>query len=999
MIHYFLQIIVLPRFKTARQAFVILVLNFFSIGVHAQSPVLRNFNVKDGLPSSEVYSMLQDSKGYMWFATENGVGRYDGVSFKTYTMKDGLADNTTIYVQEDAQGRIWFSPLSGISRYYYKGSIHTLQVEEKFKKYNTTPLLEDAQGILWFGTHEGVFKVYKNNKVVYEKIPVVVKGTYPYFIMFNKNEVIGMVNLFHYHPATRTYGLISFNNKILLGNNSFYFHKLSESVIKDVYKVGEKDTLQIADTTCFKTCHRILNYYGDTEKIVFLKKDAKKNIWAGTYRNGLFFFPVNWNGSDPPVQYLKDKTISGVLIDHENNTWISTIGDGVYFLRDNAMIIYRHENSGLSNNKILSMEKKNGSIILGLNIPKINILKNNSAREIDLTNVYPGNRRITAIKAASDGSLYVGMDNHLGKLKDGNYKTIELIALVTVKCIEECVDGGILIGSFDSFFYVKNKHLVDYGKKYGIYPSRTNALYCDSDSSIWVGTEKGLYKIYRNKVTYFGDKTTALSKRIVSIKKIGEERFVIATIGNGIVLMNKERVHTITEADGLVSNNCKSIFIENSFVFWVATSKGISKVVFDNLKQSTYKIKNYTQDDGLTSNETIGIIKTGDTVWVATSDGLNQFIDKPNSVTKFASSPTYITRIRINSLDKNIEKSYDLKPDQNNLVIDFIGLSYKSMGRMLYKYKMQGLDSTWNYTPLTTVQYPSLPPNAQYNFLVSSQNIHGIWSIPIKINFIIKPLFWQTWWFLLTTLFFIVLLISCIIKYRLRRIQKKEYEKTAFNKKIAEMEMKALRSQMNPHFIFNSMNAIQHYMIRYDAYTAQRYLAKFAKLIRNILDHSKSTYITVEEEMESISIYLELEKMRFDDKFEYTIIVDPILISEGVTIPSMLIQPFVENAIWHGLVHKEDKGKLIVKLEHKQGLMICTIEDNGIGRKNAEMHKKNETKQHKSFGMQITKERLEILNQQRHNEDLSFIVTDMVDDQQNALGTKVEIFIVMSESL
>jgi ligand-binding sensor domain-containing protein len=986
--------------KITRLVLGILTFLFFSIKLAAQSPVLKNFSVKDGLPSSEVYCVIQDSKGFVWFATENGVSRYDGVSFKTFTVKDGLSDNTTIFAGEDAQGRIWFTPLSGLPCYYYNDSIYPLQVEEKFKKFNTTPFLEDEQGILWIGTRDGVFKVYKNNKVVYEKIPIVEKGNCSYFVLFDKKVIgVGMPGLFYYDLTTKSYRFISFQKNILLVNNAFYYFKLGESVFKNIYKIDESDTVRIGDPACFKSYSNIFHYFDNPEKIVFFKKDTKNNIWVGMFGMGLFFFPANWNGKDPPVQYLKDRTVSGIMIDHEYNTWISTIGEGVYFLRDNAMITYRQENSRLSNNKLLSMERKNKSIVLGLNIPKINILKNDSIREIDLTNAYPENRRITAVKAGSDGALYVGMDNFMGKLKDENHGTMELLINTTVKCIEECVDGGMLVGSFDSFFYSKNKQFADYGKKYGIYPCRTNALYCDKDTSIWVGTEKGLYKIHRDKVIYLGDKNPVLSKRIVSIKKLQDGFFVVATIGNGIVLLNNETIRTITEADGLVSNNCKSIFIESPAIFWLATSKGISKVIFQDLKQLTFTINNYTQDDGLTSNETIGIIKTGDTVWVATSDGLNQFIDRPNSVNRSIPPPTYITRVRINSINRKIERSYELKSDQNNLIIDFIGLSYKSMGRVLYKYKMEGLDSAWNYTSFTTVQYPALPTNAQYDFIVSAKNIYGVWSTPIKINFSIKPRFWQTWWFLLATLFFVLLLISGIIKYRLMRIQKKEQEKTAFNKKIAEMEMKALRSQMNPHFIFNSMNAIQHYMIRYDAFTAQRYLAKFAKLIRNILDHSKSTYITVEEEVESISLYLELEKMRFDDKFEYEVFVDPVLTSEDITIPSMLIQPFVENAIWHGLVHKADKGKLIVKLEQKQSLIVCTIEDNGIGRKKAEEYKKHEPRQHKSYGMQITKERLELLNEQRHNDDLSFIVTDMVDDQQNALGTKVEIFIVMSESL
>ena len=984
-------------FRITKSAISVIIILFFSIRmVYTQSPIFRNFNVKDGVASSEVYAAIQDAKGYMWFATENGASRYDGVSFKTFTVADGLADNTIIFVQEDSQKRIWFTPLSGLPSYYYKGKIYPLPVEEKYKKYKTNPFVEDKDGTLWFGTIEGVFKFYRDNRTVYEKISIVGKGRSVDFIIYGQNVISGTDGQFgfYYNTAKKEYRQIINKNNLLPPAPHLYTYKLSQSFLRNIYTVNDNDTIQVLDTVCFKQLQSIVNYFGDDNKIIFLKKDNQRNIWTGTFKDGLFCFPADYPSHSLPLHFLKEKTVSSIYIDTENNQWITTIGEGIYFLPDNGMIAYTSENSKLSNNKILSMTMDaDGAILLGLNVPEINILKNDSIRKINLSNAYLTNRRITALKTGRDGTMWIGMDAYLGKITDRKNDKVNLLVNDAMKCIEETPEGGILVGTSNTFYYVNNNQAEDYGVKYNIFPARTNALHCDKDSAIWVGTEKGLYKIYKNKIEYFGNKDLLLSKRITCIKSASKETLVVGTNAYGIVLLKDKEILTIQESDGLASDNCKSIFIENENIFWVATNKGISKVLMDNQKKTTWVIKNYTQNDGLISNETAEVLKIQDTVWVATSNGLNRFIDKPSSG-KPIPTPTYITRIRINSIDTSIQESYNLKTSSNNLVIDFIGLSYKSIGRMLYRYKMEGLDTSWSYTGFTSTQYPSLPTGKNYNFIVSARTTDGIWNAPAKISFFIAPLFWQTWWFKIGSLLFLVCSTGGIINYRQRKIENKERAKTELNKKIAEMEMKALRSQMNPHFIFNSMNAIQQYITQNDPFTAQRYLAKFAKLIRNILDNSKRSYITIKEEMESISIYLELERMRFENKFDYTISIDPAIDTEDVTIPSMFIQPFIENAIWHGLMHKEGKGNLLVKLECKGPILVCTIQDDGIGRKKAEKDKENNSKTHKSHGMQITKERLEIFNQQHHNNNLSFNVTDLEDNAGHSSGTRVEIFII-----
>lgn len=187
-----------------------------------------------------------------------------------------------------------------------------------------------------------------------------------------------------------------------------------------------------------------------------------------------------------------------------------------------------------------------------------------------------------------------------------------------------------------------------------------------------------------------------------------------------------------------------------------------------------------------------------------------------------------------------------------------------------------------------------------------------------------------------------------------------------FNKKITEIEMTALRAQMNPHFLFNVLNSIKYYMVQNDARTASRYLTKFAQLIRLILNNSKSHMVKLNDELKALELYIEMESFRFNNKFDYTIEVENGVATEQIDIPPLILQPFVENAIWHGLMHKEDgRGQISIQVKpcEQDDHTICfVIEDNGIGREKAGIIKTRSATQHKSVGTKITQDRIEMTN-------------------------------------
>lgn len=243
-------------------------------------------------------------------------------------------------------------------------------------------------------------------------------------------------------------------------------------------------------------------------------------------------------------------------------------------------------------------------------------------------------------------------------------------------------------------------------------------------------------------------------------------------------------------------------------------------------------------------------------------------------------------------------------------------------------------------------------------------------------------------WLTIIFILLILLGICLVLLYQLyTRAPKEEQSRAELKQKLAEMEMKALRAQMSPHFIFNSLNSINRYIVKSDPETASAYLTKFAKLMRLILENSNHKLISLDQELSALKLYIELEALRFNKKFNYTFSVDPDVETTTFGLPPMIIQPYIENAIWHGLLQKESRGLLQVSIKRSANGIHCIIQDDGIGRKKASELKSKSINGEKSYGMKITADRLNMIT---GNKKISTVeVIDLTDEFGNAQGTKV----------
>ncbi|HTF03676.1 MAG TPA: histidine kinase, partial [Bacteroidia bacterium] len=502
-------------------------------------------------------------------------------------------------------------------------------------------------------------------------------------------------------------------------------------------------------------------------------------------------------------------------------------------------------------------------------------------------------------------------------------------------------------------------------------------------NGVWTYDDAGL--------VYLGKDNPLLASRIVDVTEAEDGSIWMVSRGNGVIVKTGNTYEHILGENGLVANMCRCVFMDSGNVVWVGTNNGLSRIAFTRDHGFNYTIASYSAQNGLLTNEVNAILRVGRKLWTVHTNGISVF-DPADLNGNTNTPPVYITSTLVNG-DTLRAGSNQFAYDQNYFNISFIGLSFQDPGRITYRYKMEGVDSDWITTPYTSVKYQTLPPG-EYRFLVQASSNDGYWSpSPAVLSFVILPAWWQTWIFKSCAILFILVVLFVLFKWRVSHIRSRDHRKSILQNRIATFELNALRAQMNPHFVFNSINSVQYFITNNDPDSSQKYLSKFAKLIRYVVDNSKLASIPVKTEIEALTLYLELEALRFGERLEYAIHVHPELDQEYMQIPSMLIQPYVENAIWHGLMHKKGNGRIDVTLEIQSGVIHCIIEDNGIGRqKSLELKKQNQPDVHKSVGMSNTRDRLEIINQV-NSSNMNVTITDLYDAHGEAGGTKVEIHI------
>lgn len=522
---------------------------------------------------------------------------------------------------------------------------------------------------------------------------------------------------------------------------------------------------------------------------------------------------------------------------------------------------------------------------------------------------------------------------------------------------------------------------------------RANEIYYDSINKIcYVAAADGLFTIKNNVQVPFQYENEFRNITVTDIKKSADNIIWVSTNDKGIYAFTASGIENISFENGLSNNLCRHIFIDKNNVIWVSTYNGLTKLVYTGWPgQLEYSIKKYNTTNGLISNDVNETFVFNDTVWAATSEGLSMFHAVERNAEKIKQA-VLITSFSASGKVIDEDERYKLNHNENFIKISFVCLSYKNRDNITYKYRLKNIDEKWSYTTNTSVDFAELKPG-KYIFEVGADNPdHTLKAETIELQFTILPAFWQTWWFYILCIFSLLFIVFILIYYRIRRL-KKEFntreQLLSMERTLLELEQKALLLQMNPHFIFNAMNSIQHYIVKNKSDEAYEYLEKFSSLIRKILENSKNKLITLEEEMETLQLYLQIESLRFNDSFHFNIETESG-IDTSALLPPMLIQPFIENALWHGLMPKEGEKKVTILFSHRNEILCCEIIDNGIGRKKAKEYSRK--KSGTSLGIKLSEERIKYFNE-KDNVLYKITVEDLFDKNNVPSGTHVTLLI------
>ncbi|MEQ1743805.1 MAG: histidine kinase [Saprospiraceae bacterium] len=464
------------------------------------------------------------------------------------------------------------------------------------------------------------------------------------------------------------------------------------------------------------------------------------------------------------------------------------------------------------------------------------------------------------------------------------------------------------------------------------------------------------------------------------------------TVQGWFVMDTRTRqVRPFGKNNGLVTNDPEGACLDRDGNVWFATAYGLSR--YDSRSR---QLRSFYQTDGLLSN-TIVHVELLDTVrnilFVSTDRGMCLF--EPDKVGAAAPAlPTFITGLRVSDQPLSMPTSgpLALRYSQNDLRIEFTGVNYINGPANRYQYSMEpkGSPAAWKEAGTDNfANFLNLAPG-HYVFRARTANSDGVWGTEeAALNIIIYPPWWQTWTFQFSLLAALIAVGWWLYRRQISVVEGREKEKAQIRQQLADLEMKALRSQMNPHFVFNALNSVQNFILKNDPREASKYLTKFARLMRLILENSESPMVPLAREIELLRYYTELEQLRFNNRFSFDFQIDSNLNPESLSIPGMLVQPHIENAIWHGLMHKTEPGQLLIRfLKADEKTIVCEIEDDGVGRTRAGEIEKDRPKNYRSTGLANIRHRLDLLNTQL-DQDIRLHFEDLYDEQGLARGTKV----------
>lgn len=948
------------------------------------------YSVADGLPQTQIYNLFQDSKGFIWISTKGGVSKFDGIEFENYTSKDGLRYDFVTSVQEDEKGTIYIGTKMGVDM-LDQGIIKPIIINnnQTYKSLN----LDNING-MWINSQGRKLEYYLNGKLVVE---------HPFLDLIKKGEQIIRIII---NPSNKDLLFETLKNQLFIWDGLRRKSvKKSVNTISTIYGTnGElfgitSDSLYVYESEDFRPLLSLED--GLMVRLICSRKDIYFTDRKGI--SSLFHF----NGEKVTKFHQNFNFIMNVLVDDEENLWVGT-ESGLWRLQSRGFQNFLADRDDNFYTWTVLQDNKNnywfGSFLHGLkkfdgknftDYPVDHLFKNNGFQYFYSGGIkdkngdllfsayrgvikYDGRKFNWFYHDKQETIVYIYEDSLNEKLYFSSAQNgiIEIDSQQKIRCYDDrenkentglvtsivndkynrlwiCGNLGISIRENDTW-----RNLPDSQDSITI---GAISMVKDLNDNLWLGSNSGLYFYDYQQLRQVAPKVFDGQIGVLNFAKSGE--LLIGSI-KGIGLLDLEKFYTKGEESvryfnsksGFFGTECKhnSSFKDNEGNIWICTSDRVVKVNTDELKSNPYPPRVYIKSISTLSDKM---------EWLP--------------------------------VDKEIieKKTYSFSPSNDDLRFNYHGISHSAPTGVVYQTMLDGYDAEWSAFSKERYRTYTNLPKGDYTFKVKAANIDGVCTDKIaNIQLIIEP----AWHEILPVRLGGLAGLLCVaggIGFLYSGFRRRTKARTEQNeKRIARLQFKSLQGLIDPHFTFNAINSIASMVYKENRDEAYHYFTKFSKLIRTAFDNSEHTTRTIKEELAFVSDYLDIEKMRFKDRFDYSIKIDRN-INHDWKIPKMIIQIYVENAVKHGLVSKKSGGQLYVLLKIKSNQLVIEVNDNGVGRKKSGMVKNKPGSLGK--GTKIFDSYFDLLNR-FNTEKIKAKVLDILDDDGNPAGTQVLIFIPLN---
>lgn len=942
----------------------------------AQDTYVRPITFRDGLTTQSIYNLYVNHLGLLYLGTDKGLMAYDGIKFQEFQYQDCLSISAN-NIEQDYRGIIWCKNFSNEIFYLnnnllkQEASIQQLMASDQTNLVGFTFLKNQ----MWIVTEKNIYVRIKNEpfiKVLGLNLDDL-SESFTAISVDKKNQKIYVLSvkdayIFKNHKIFKKKKIIEGQKEAIVYNDSLYFN------LK-----GIKNEIYDASLNKIKDFNSKNIYYNKLSI-------ADKSLWVCT-AEGVYY--LNNKNKSINLKYLANKNTTDIVEDKEHNLWISTLNEGLFMIPEKD--IYHYKLKELPDNiNYTSILKTEDNTYIGTS--KGQLIRTDDSQKILSKFQFTTFSDVEFIRLLDDGiySTFGAFSKDLKNIKIDRYLGKYIDKFDDNKYLKATYNSAGLV--IDTINASKNElkklqkkfKIEEYYKRFKYITFRNKRARCvllDKKNSLhFVGFSDGLFiydKDYNEQEIKFLNKPIIASRIVKDI--FGD--VWVSTSQNGIFRFKKNKINKhYSINDGLSSNQCKRLAVQNDGL-WILTTNGINFLSF-----ADYQVKNLNQSLNFAGIQINDFDVNNGQIYLATNSGVFHF--SQNIFKKQTPASFFIKDVFVNNnRPKPNQKVF--KHDENNFNFVFQSIHFKSFGDYNYVYRLKPINEKWESQKAINqeVKYLSLKPG---NYIFEAKvDLKDGGSKILNYEFTIEKPFWLSWWFILLEIIFLSLAIYFIYKFITNRIRKQENIKLQF----ALSQLTALRSQMNPHFLFNILNAVQGLIYSNQKAKANEYLGTFSDLIRKTLDFSDQVEISLADELDATTLYIKLEQSRFEEgEFFYEFVMDKKIDAQQVLIPSLIIQPFVENAIKHGLMHKTGLKHLIFKIYKTSDYLHFLIDDNGIGRAASETLNKK-MKKHQSFATQAIKNRIDLLNK-ISSKPISF---EFIDKEQPETGTQVLLKIPIKE--